>query len=241
MKDAFLVKNLYDYEKVIGPPCNLPVDIKTVYVTDTLENTKLASSLGWNIVKYVSQFKDKIDPLSRRQSVAFINCYPHLIVPEIDDFDRVFVCDSNIVSMWNRYEDFVKLCPLNKALYLTSGYYAGDRDNIKEECFHSTKIGHRWSYNRTDIIEATDRYINDLICKGISWKNLRIVSAKYIGWNLKHPKIKIATKLLFDEYQLHLQGNIILTWMSGAHSDIIFNYVNSDYTGAKLNKHNFLA
>jgi hypothetical protein len=241
MKDAFLVKNLYNYEKVIAPPCNLPVHIKTVYVTDTIENVKLAASLGWSIVKHVSQFKDKTDPLSRRQSVAFINCYPHLVVPEIGDFDRVFVCDSNISSVWNKYEDFVKQCPLNKALYLTSGYYSGNRDNIKEECFYSTTPGHRWSYNRDSIIKSTDRYVNDLIHRGISWKDLSIASAKYIGWNLKHPKIKIVTKLLFDEYQLHLQGNIILTWMSGAYSDIIFNYVNSDYSGTTLNKHNFPA
>jgi hypothetical protein len=241
MRQAFLVKNLYNYEKVIAPPRNLPDKMTTVYVTDTKENAQLALSLGWNIVKQVSQFKDKHDPLSRRESIAFINCYPHLVVPEIGDFDQVFVCDSNISSMWNKYKDFVKQCPLDKALYLTSGYYSGSRDNIKEECFYSTTPDHRWSYNRDRIIESTDRYINDLIHRGISWKDLSIASAKYIGWNLKHPKLKIANTLLFNEYRMHLQGNISLTWMSGVYPDMIFNYFTNDYSGTKLNKHNFAA
>jgi hypothetical protein len=33
-KNIFLVKNLFNYEKVIAPPINLHVNFETVYVTD---------------------------------------------------------------------------------------------------------------------------------------------------------------------------------------------------------------
>jgi hypothetical protein len=38
MKKVYLVKNLFEYEKVTPPPLNLPENMITVYVADSEEN-----------------------------------------------------------------------------------------------------------------------------------------------------------------------------------------------------------
>ena len=237
-KNIFLVKNLYNYEKIIPPPSNLPDNFTTVYVTDNDTNSNLVKELGWDIVKKTEEFLNVTDKFGRRKSIAYINSFPHKVVPEVLDYDFVFVCDSNIVRLWDKYVDFTNKCLSKYSLFVTSGYYSGERNTIISERNASSNIS-RWSYNKNEIIESTNRYINELIKNNVNINDLNIVSAKYFGWNLKHDKYELLSNLLYSEYCENLQGNIILTYMSGLHPDIIYNYHTNDYSGAELNNHNF--
>ena len=191
MTDYFFVKNLYNYEKVIPPPSNLPKNLKTVYITDTEENKIKALNLGWDIV-----------------------------------------------NLWGLYENFVRSCSEDFTLFVTSGYYVGDRDTIMSECDHSC-VANRWSYNHREIKNCTNRYIKDLNEKNVDVSKLSVVSAKYIGWNVNHPNYNNLSDFLYKEYSENLQGNIILTYMSGIFNEKIYNFYTNDYTGTRLNNHNY--
>jgi hypothetical protein len=238
MTDYFFVKNLYNYEKVIPPPSNLPKNLKTVYITDTEENKIKALNLGWDIVKKTDIFNGIDNKFDRRKSVAFINSYPLQVVPEITDARFIFICDSNIINLWNLYNNFVMSCSEDFTLFVTSGYYSGDRDTIMSECNHSCAAS-RWSYNHFEIKNCTNRYIEDLNEKNVDVNKLSVVSAKYIGWNVNHPDYKYLSDFLYKEYSENLQGNIILTYMSGIFNEKIYNFYTNDYTGASLNNHNY--
>lgn len=246
----FLAKNFFNYEKVIGPPDGIPEELITVYLTDSQENADVAKELGWNYAVVNSNYLYLTDFMERRILIAKINCYPKIFISEIVQkysSDLIFVCDSNIVKMWDKYVDFVNSCNYSKCLHFTSGYYHNtkykegvDRDNMWSEMDSSlNRIG--WEYNIQKIITCTGRYITDLQLKGIDYRNLSLVSAKYLAWNISHKDYKFLSDILYNEYLQNLQGNIILTYMSGMYKDSINNYFCTDYTGFIPNYHNFLA
>jgi hypothetical protein len=239
-RNVFLVKNLFNYEKVIPPPTNLPENFQTVYLTDNDINCELAKNLGWGIVKKIEQFLNVEDKFERRKIIAFINSFPHKLVPEVLDYKFVFVSDSNIVRLWDDYIVFTQNCSNEFALFVTSGYYSDDRDTIMAECNQSANT-ERWAYNKNEIIDSTNRYLTELKEKNIDVDNLSVVSAKYIGWNLHHEKYELLSNLLFKEGSENLQGNIILSYMSGIYSNDIYNYNTKNYSGGILNEHNIQA
>jgi hypothetical protein len=239
MSNIFLVKNLYNYEKVIPPPVNLKTGMTTVYITDSDYNCEIAKSLGWDIVKKTDLFLNTVDKFKRRVHVGFINTFPHKIVPEILDFKLTFVCDSNIVSLFNGYNKFMDSCSEDNALFVTSGYYSGQRDNMIEEC--KASLYGRWSYNQEGILKSTQDYIDILNFKKINPLSLSVVSGKFLGWNFNHNKYEELSNFLYKEYCRSLQGNIILTYMSGLFKESIYNHVEKDYSGIILNPHNFVA
>ena len=239
-RNVFLVKNLFNYEKVIPPPTNLPENFQTVYLTDNDINCELAKNLGWGIVKKIEQFLNVEDKFERRKIIAFINSFPHKLVPEVLDYKFVFVSDSNIVRLWDEYIVFTQNCSNEFALFVTSGYYSIDRDTIMAECNQSANT-ERWAYNKNEIIDSTNRYLTELKEKNIDVDNLSVVSAKYIGWNLHHEKYELLSNLLFKEGSENLQGNIILSYMSGIYSNDIYNYNTKNYSGGILNEHNIQA
>jgi hypothetical protein len=239
-KNVFLVKNLFNYEKVIPPPTNLPEIFETIYLTDNDVNCELAKNLGWKIVKKIEQFLSVQDKFERRKIIAFINSFPHRLVPEVLDYKFVFVSDSNIVRIWDEYINFTQSCTEKFALFVTSGYYSDGRDNIMAECNQSANI-ERWDYNKNQIIDSTNRYLEELNKSNIDAETLSVVSAKYIGWNLHHEKYELLSNLLFKEGNENLQGNIILSYMSGIYSNYIYNYYTKNYSGGILNEHNIQA
>jgi len=239
-RNVFLVKNLFNYEKVIPPPTNLPENFQTVYLTDNDINCELAKNLGWGIVKKIEQFLNVEDKFERRKIIAFINSFPHKLVPEVLDYNFVFVSDSNIVRLWDEYIVFTQNCSNEFALFVTSGYYSDDRDTIMAESNQSANT-ERWAYNKNEIIDSTNRYLTELKEKNIDVDNLSVVSAKYIGWNLYHEKYELLSNLLFKEGSENLQGNIILSYMSGIYSNDIYNYNTKNYSGGILNEHNIQA
>jgi hypothetical protein len=239
-KNIFLVKNLYNYEKVISPPTNLPNNFVTVYLTDNDTNYELAINLGWEIVKKTEEFLDIDDKFERRKIISYINSFPHKLVSEVLDYNFVFICDSNIITLWDEYVNFTNKCSSEYALFVTSGYYSGSRDTIINERDVSANMG-RWSYNHNEIINSSNDYIQKLNDNNVDITKLSIVSAKYIGWNLKHEKYNFLSEMLYSEGCKHIQGNIILTYMSGLYPNIIYNYRSNNYNGGHLNSHNYSA
>ena len=237
----YVVKNLYDYEEIIPPPTNLPSGLTTVYITNSPYTAEFAEQCGWDIVKLITLPYTE-DKFARRKRVADINCFPALYAPEVKDGEMVFVCDSNIVRLWDGYVDFINSYNGDKPLAVTSGYYKGKRDNIWRECEVSCNVD-RWKYNHKAIREATDGYINEILNMNVGDRenDPSIVSAKYIGWNIHHPNYGEIANILYDEYSKHLQGNIILTYMSEIYKEYIHNYYTNDYSGGKLNEHKYSA
>jgi hypothetical protein len=236
--DYFLVKNFFNYEKIIPPPKNLPKNLITVYVTDSDKNAETAKKLGWEITKVLNEYTNITDPFEKRKLVAFINSYPLKVVPELENPRYIFICDSNINDLWFNYRDFVEKCSDDYVLFVTSGYYTGNRDNIESECCVSCTVS-RWFYNHEGIRKSTEKYKKILNDNNIDYNNLSVVSAKYIGWNVTHPDYKYLSDFLYKEYSENLQGNIILTYMSGIFNKKIYNFYTNDYTGASLNGHNY--
>ena len=239
-KNIFLVKNLFNYEIVVSPPNNLPDNFETVYVTDNDVNCDLAKNLGWGIVKKVEDYLHVTDKFQRRQVIGFINSFPHKVCPEVIDYKFVFVCDSNIIRLWDEYTVFTSNCTSDNALFITSGYYSNSRDTIMSERDESTRVS-RWSYNRDEINSSTEKYISELKENNVDLSTLSVVSAKYIGWNLRHKDYDLLSNKLYSEYSINLQGNIILTYMSGLFPNSIYNYHTKNYLGGRLNIHRYVA
>jgi len=239
MKNYFVVKNLYNYEKVISPPKNLDKSLTTVYITDNDENVNLSKNLGWDMSFKTELFINELDTFNRRKNISYINAFPVKVFPKLSDASFIFVCDSNIVKIWDEYNVFISLCKPEHCLFVVSGYYKGVRDNIEAEC--NASMTRRWSYNHNSIKKATERYKKELISKGINISKLSIASAKYIGWNINHPSYNHLSNVYYNESLTHLQGNIILTYMSGIYSNLIYNYYANDYSTGIVNKHNYSA
>ena len=239
--DIFLVKNLYNYELAIEPPKNLPNNMITYYVTDNIEIANKVKSLGWDHVCITDKFLNITDKFEKRKSIAYINSFPHEFIKENIEYDLIFVCDSNIFSLWKKYSDFVLNCHTNldNALFLTNGYYKAHRNTIAVEIKASNQA--RWRYNYKEIEKNGNDYILHLKSLNIDPNNLGVCSAKYIGWNPKHKNYNILTKELYNEYSKHLQGNVILTYFSGIYKNDTFVYYTNEYDEQGLNSHNYNA
>jgi hypothetical protein len=235
-KNVLLCKNLFNYEEVLPPPSNLPEDMVTLYLTDDDHNSNLAKGLGWDIVKKTEEFLDIHDKFERRKIISYINAFPHKVAPEVLEFNFVFVCDGNVISLWENYKNFVNACSDDYSLFLTSGYYNGSRNTIQDEA-KSSRGQARWAYNHEQITNTTERYVKELTELGIDVNNLGVVSAKYIGWNLKHKNYDAISKSIYDQGCLILQGNIYLTYISGIYPKDVFVYYCNDYSGGIIANH----
>ena len=119
------------------------------------------------------------------------------------------------------------------------GRFMGSEDGISSELDRSLKAD-RWSYNHSSISKCGERYKNELLDNNIEPDSLSIVSAKYIGWNIKHENYEILSDIFYNEVCKNLQSNIILTYLSGMYKDI-YNYHTNNYDGALINSHKFSA
>jgi len=239
IKKLFLVKNLFNYEQIISPPKNLPDDFDTLYVTDSDEIAFSAKTLGWSQTYVTKKFIGVTDLFLKRVSVAYINCFPHEFIPNDVNYNFIFVCDSNIVSLWNNVKKFTDKCTNEYSLHLLNGFYSGERNTLLSE-LKSSDQG-RWSYNYASIKKCYDDYKKELTEIGVDINSLGVCSAKYIMWNPSHKNYKKITEKLYENYKVNLQGNIILTYLSGLYKDDIFVYNNNDYNGGHLNNHNYSA
>lgn len=236
---SYFTKNLWGYEKLTPPPKNLPKQIKTFYLTDDINYKDSLLKAGWDVVIINDEYKKITDQKTRRKIISEINCFPSKFIDEINNFDFVFVSDSNIDSLWDKYSDFVSKCKKDKCLFLVHGWYAGIRNTIRLECEKSMQ--RRWEYDHENIRKSSEKYLNEIKSLGIDETTIPVYSAKYFGWNIKHPMYETISKKFYEEYMNHLQGNIILSYLSVIYSDYTFSYEykKDENPSGKINKHNF--
>jgi hypothetical protein len=232
----YLTKNFWGYEKLLPPPQKISDKLKTVYLTDDENNRQILLDLGWDMVKVVEDYKEITDKLKRRLIISEINCFPIKFVPELADEEFIFLCDSNIETIWPNYFDFVDNCTSDKCLFLTTKWYKGNRDNIISECESSNSP--RWGDYFNDIVKSKDEYVKIITEMGIDVNTISVASAKYFGWNIKHEKYNEISNTFFNEYKKHIQGNIILSYLSVIFNNFTYIY-DGDNIGGSVARHNF--
>jgi hypothetical protein len=221
---CFLFKNLFNYDEILPPPLNLDSNIDTIYITDS-NDISLIFEKGWKYVYIINQFNNSYTQFEKRKAIAYINCYPERIVPELNRYDYIFICDSNVIKMDTNYSDFLSKVDVKYACYFTSGYYSGSDNNIISEYIRSIAQS-RWSYNHENMTKSINRYTDILNDKNIDIYKIPVVSAKYIGWNINHENKNIIADYVYNEYSEHLQGNIIFSMVYALYSDIVYNYMD---------------
>ena len=226
MDTCLIFKNLFNYDHINPIPHNIPDGVDPIYITDSSQNAHIATSFGWKV--YVTDMFKEIgdDSFERRKAIAFINCYPERIIPELLQYTYIFICDSNVRSFDPDYKTFVAHKSPLKALYLTTGWYSGSDNTIYKEMQRSM-MNQRWKYNFKEIKESTLKYIHQLNDKGIADSDMPVASAKYIGWNIGHPNKHTIADNVYEEYLIHLQGNIIFSYILHMYPDDITHYINS--------------
>jgi hypothetical protein len=235
--NAYVTKNFWGYEQLNPSPQLLDNTFFKYYITDNLDSKDYLLNNGWNDVIIIDDYKNIQDLQARRRIISEINCFPQKYIPDLGKFDKVFITDSNVVVLWDEFLKFTNSCQDDKCLYVTSGWYDGERNSIDSE-LHVSDQG-RWDYDYESMKSSVERYRVEIKNKEINFNDIPVISAKYFGWNLKHPLYKTISEHFYDEYSNHLQGNIILTFMSGLYKNNVFNYHTNDYSGSSLNNHNF--
>lgn len=235
---AYITKNFWGYEQLNPSPQLLDNTFFKVYITDDLNSKDYLLSNGWDDVIVVEDYKDIIDPKTRRRIISKINCFPQKYIQGLEKFDKVFITDSNVISLWNEFIKFTNSCPSDKCLYVTSGWYNSDRDSITSE-LNASNIS-RWDYDYENMKTSVERYKIEIENKGINFNSIPVISAKYFGWNLNHPSYKVISNHFYNEYCNHLQGNIILSYLKAIYSDATFEYKLSSSPDGNLSNHQFL-
>lgn len=238
--DIFLVKNLYNYEQVISPPTNLPKNMLTVYITDNDENINKAKYLGWNICTLTKKFLNETDSYKKRLAIGYINAFPHHFLDKQTDYNFIFVSDSNIKKLYVEYQDFVTTCNENFCLFVTSGYYSGFRNNILAEAESSIRHNPRWDYFHDGLEKRTWFYSDYFYHNNIDISKVSVCSAKYIGWNTEHPFYNLVSNDFYNEHLIHLQGNIILSYIKEKYKKYVYECNQQIYTDGQTVSHNYL-
>ena len=106
LKIAYYTFNLYQYEYVLPPPQNIPSGITTIYVTDNDDTEYGALQNGWDKVIKFTNFVGETDSFKMRVNISYIKTFFYEIVPELSEYDLVFMCDSNVKTLFDGWFDF---------------------------------------------------------------------------------------------------------------------------------------
>lgn len=236
-KLAFLVKNLFNYETVIPPPQNLPGYLHSIYLTDTVLNADKALALGWNEAIVTTDFLDLESKQQRRLAIGYINAYPGKFILDADKYDMIFLSDSNIIRMFDEYTDFVNACDIKNCLFVTSGWYQNQRDNIVAEC--AASIQPRWNYFHESMKSQVQEYCEFFKQNSIDVNRVSVCSAKYFAWNLKHQSYTMLSTEFYKEHIIHQQGNIILSYLTQKYPQLVQEYKLVTCTNGAIAGHNY--
>jgi hypothetical protein len=235
--NAYITKNLWGYEQLNPAPKLLDDNFFKFYITDDVNSKEYLLNNGWNDVIIIENYKDVVDLKERRKIISEINCFPEKYIENLNNFEKVFSVDSNVISLWNEFLKFTNSCPEDKCLYITSGWYSGARNSIVSELRESNQS--RWSYDYESMKRSVDNYKNEIENLGIDFNSIPVISAKYFGWNLNHPAYQTISNHFYKEYTEHLQGNIILSYLNSIYKNDTFEYRTSNYSGGELSSHKF--
>jgi hypothetical protein len=236
--NIYLTKHFWGYEQLNPPPKNLPDNMKTIYVTDNKEYEKTLLDLGWDMVSVITDYVNVTDLRERRLIISEINCFPLKFIPKLSEFKYIFMCDSNVITLWKDYIKFVNGCADDKCLFTTTDWYDGERNNIISEYLASSQP--RWEYSYESMGVSKDEYIRVFNKLDVDVNSVGVCSAKYFGWNTHHPMYDEMSKHLYEEYTKHIQGNIILSYMGVVYDNFILKY-KGNYDGGLVSSHNFQA
>jgi len=220
---AYVAKNFFNYEDIHPVPQLVPGNLVTMYLTDSEQNKQKALSLGWDRAYVDESLLNINDHLKRRVSISHINCYPERHILELSNFDKAFITDSNIIRIDSAFSDFIIQCSEQYTLYgIKHSWYHGDGDNISSEMRRSYQ--QRWAYNWSQMQDNTNRYIEIFKEMGMDYMKIPVMNIKYMGWNMKKKQENKIADLLWEEYNKHLQGNIILSYLWATNQGDVFNY-----------------
>jgi hypothetical protein len=236
--NAYVTKNFWGYEQLNPSPQLLDNTFFKYYITDNLDSKDYLLNNGWDEVIIIEDYKNITNLQSRRRIISEINCFPQKYIANLNKFNKVFITDSNVVSLWDEFLQFTNSCPTDKCLYVTSGWYSEERNSIESELHCSNQS--RWSYDYENMKTSVERYKIEITNKEINFNNIPVMSAKYFGWNLNHPLYETISKHFYDEYSIHLQGNIILSYLSSIYKNSTFEYKISSINNGALSDHQFL-
>lgn len=235
---AYITKNLWGYEQLNSAPKLLDDNFFKFYITDDINSKEYLLNSGWDDVIVIENYKDITDLKERRRVISEINCFPGKYIENLNNFEKVFSVDSNVILLWNEFLKFTNSCPEDKCLYITSGWYSGARNSIVSELRESNQS--RWSYDYESMKRSVDNYKNEIENLGMDFNSIPVISAKYFGWNLNHPAYQTISNHFYKEYTEHLQGNIILSYLSSIYKNDTFEYRISNYSGGEISSHKFL-
>jgi hypothetical protein len=235
MKKCYINRNLWNYDVPQRPPI-LGSEFDTVYITDNKQNADVAKQLGWNKIIIYDKHGSVQDKFLRRRIIGkFLTVRLEDTFPVLNEYDQIFICDSNIIKHPVWYNDFVNLSTNDKCMYITHGYYKGARNTLKQEFIQSLSSS-RWKHSHDNLKECYNNTYQKLIPIDIL-NTLPIYSAKYIGWNLKHSKYEEISKLTYSLMEKCFQGNILLSLISALYYDDIFHYKQEIFGTGKLTMH----
>jgi hypothetical protein len=224
-----LFVNLWNYDPVLPIPKNAPPNVDYIYVTDTDNNVSMAKNFGYTVYKY-DIHQDLTDKFERIKIIGKFKSIPEEMIIELAKYKYIFECDANILVFDIAYTDFINNACDDYALFVTTGCYSGQQDNIYEEYKRSITV-RRWSYNFKNMTDTFNTYLELFKQKNMNPLECRVVSAKYIGWNIQHKNKKLISKFVCDEYMNHLQGNIIFSVALNLFPQDIFHFRNGFSNG----------
>jgi hypothetical protein len=238
MKRCILFKNLFGYDNVSSLP-TVSDNLKLHLLVDSEDARQEGLRLGWT-VHVTDMFKEATSPKEKRDAVAFVNAFPEVVIPELKDYDQVFICDSNVLEFDPAYFDFINSCSTKATLYVTSGAYTGERgkwnaNDVATEYERSMKVT-RWKYDSENIKRSWLEYKTMLNDMSVSEYDVPVVSAKYIGWNLKSESKSKVADFVLEEYKKHLQGNIIFSIAAVLFKDDVHHFYHG-FENTKLGIH----
>jgi hypothetical protein len=234
--NIYLTKHFWEYEQLNPPPKNLPDGMKTIYVTDKKEYESSLLEMGWDMVSIITDYVNVTDLRERRLIISEINCFPLKFIPKLSEFKYIFICDSNVITLWQDYFNFVNTCTDDKCLFTTTDWYGGERNNIISEYLGSNHS--RWKYSYEQMGLSKDEYVRIFNNLGVDVNSIGVCSAKYFGWNTHHPMYSEISKHFYNEYTKHIQGNIILSYIGVVYDNFVLKY-KGDYSGGMVSHHNF--
>lgn len=231
MKIAFVTFNFFDYEHILPVPKGVPEYMDTIYLTDTEQNKDSALKAGWQNAFVIKDFVSVEDSFGKRKVIGAIKAYPEQFLEELKEYDKVFLTDPNTLVLDSRYQDFVESADDKYTLYVTSGFWRNNPDNLKFGLELSVAQA-RWRYNADAMIESVKKYSEDLKKRGL--KSPPLVSARFIGWNMAKKNTNEVVKEYYYESQIHLQAELTLTYLSAKYPNDISVYRNLKYDGENI-------
>lgn len=235
MNIAYINRNLWDYDEVNRVPDFLSGLVDFIYITDSVHKGELALKLGWS--KYIIYNIQVTNNSGRRQIIRDLTYQIEDVIPELQEYDKIFICDSNIIRHPSWYKEFFDMSDDSLCLYITKDYYKGERNTLGEEYKESLKLA-RWSEYSRNLKDCFCSYSELLNEMGINVSDIPVYSAKYIGWNLRHPMYKDMKKTLLEVGHKCFQGNILLSVIAKFYKEHTLHYsVKNNLGNGKLSRH----